>query len=126
MNQQEIIAIQKKIGATPDGFWGRQSIAAVQNYLRAMMPSPNPWPATDQSSLTAFYGKAGDESNLVTIEFPIPMFYEGKPVKKTRVHKRCAASLLDILSEIGERYGSFRNIMSAVQYYGGIYNGARN
>lgn len=119
---ERIKYIQKRVGATPDGFWGRQSIAACQAHLLAMMPRPNPWPATDQVSLTAYYGRPGDESRLVSIEFPIPMRYDGQPVKRTRVHERCAASLLDILSEISERYGDQPHIMKAVQDYGGIYN----
>lgn len=122
MNQNAIIAIQKKIGATPDGFWGRQSIACVQTYLRSFMPIPNPWPETDQKSLTAFYGKAGDESKLVTIEFPFHMLYDGKLCTRTRVHERCAASLLDILTEIGDRYAKNREILEAGEDYGGCYN----
>jgi hypothetical protein len=122
MNPDQIKAIQKRIGATVDGFWGRQSIAACQAHLRFLEPSPNPWPSTDEASLTAFYGRPGDESQLDTIEFPIPMYYDGKLVRKTRVHRRCAASLLDILSEIGEKYSGNAEIMRAVQDYGGCYN----
>lgn len=122
MNHSEIISIQKKIGAVADGFWGPRSISACQAHLRSLMPTPHPFPTQDQASLTRFYGEAGDESQLETIEFPIPMFYEGRPVKKTRVHRRLAPSLLDILSELGEIHGDDKRIMSHVQDFCGIYN----
>lgn len=121
MNQNEIIALQKHIGATPDGFWGRQSIAACQAHLRALMPAHNPWPATDQASLTAFYGKPGDESKLVVIEFPYRMLFDGKLCRTTRVHERCAASLLEILAEIGDRYAGNHDIFEEAEDYSGCY-----
>ena len=34
MNTKDIALMQAKIGTTPDGFWGPQSIAACQTYLR--------------------------------------------------------------------------------------------
>lgn len=122
MTSDEIRAIQRKIGTVPDGFWGPKSIAACQSHLRRLMPDPNPWPSTDQASLTKFYGRAGDESRLVSIELPYPLFYEGKPVRRTRVHERCAPSLLDIFLEIRELYGDRPEIMGAATDFSGIYN----
>jgi hypothetical protein len=52
MNQEQIKAIQDEIGTTPDGFWVPKSVKACQSYLRKFMPPQNPWPKTDQSSLT--------------------------------------------------------------------------
>ena len=99
MNSTEIKAIQSKIGTTPDGFWGPKSIAACQKYLRALMPSPNPWPKSDQASLTKFYGAAGDESQLVNLPAPVPMYYEGKRIKTIRCHRLVAASLARALTD---------------------------
>lgn len=94
MTRDEIAAMQRRIGGLDDdGFWGRLSIAACQKYLLAMMPNPNPWPKTSQLALTAFYGLPGDESKLVNLPAPVPMFYEGVRIKTIRVHKRCADSL---------------------------------
>ena len=70
MNKDQIKAMQKKIGVTPDGFWGPISQGACRVYLRSLMPKPNLWPLPDQTSLRRFYGAPGDESNLVSIEFP--------------------------------------------------------
>ncbi len=121
MNRDEIKKTQVMIGTVPDGFWGRQSVAACQRHLRSLMPMPNPWPDPDQASLMAFYGRPGDESKLVTIEFPYRMLYGGKLCRTTRVHHKCAPSLLDILSEIGDRYGDRRDVMEEAEDYGGCY-----
>jgi len=59
MTKAQIIELQSRIGVTPDGFWGPKSIAACQKHLRALMPSVNPWPKSDQASLLKFYGKPG-------------------------------------------------------------------
>lgn len=122
MTTDQIKAMQTKIGVEPDGFWGPKSIAACQKYLRGLMPSPNPWPDTSQAALTAFYGKAGDESQLESFTFPYPMFYDGKRVLTSRCHRKVKASLLRVLQEIGDRWGSRPGIMEEAQDYGGIYN----
>jgi hypothetical protein len=122
MNKQEIIALQINIGTTPDGIWGDVSTAACKRHLRALMPTPHPWPNPDAASLRAFYGEAGDESQLIPIAFPFPMFYGGKRVTSTRVHKKCAASLLRVLTDIGTRYHGDKDIMEEATDYGGVFN----
>lgn len=122
MTHDEIVALQKRIGATPDGFWGPLSIAAVQQHLRSLMPKVNPWPDASESSLRRFYGPPGTESNLLTIALPFPMYYEGKLCKTTRVHRKCADSLRAILQEIGDRYSKMRGIIEEAEDYGGCYN----
>ena len=122
MNRNEIIALQTRVGTIPDGFWGPKSIAACKAYVRSYMPNDKRWPAADPASLRAFYGSPGDENNLVVIQFPYPMFYGGKLVKSTRVHKRCAASLLRVLNAIGERYAGNREVIEEAEDYGGVFN----
>lgn len=122
MNQEEIKAMQKRIGTVPDGFWGPKSIAACQAYLRGLMPNPTPWPKTDQASLTQFYGAAGDEEQLVPIVFPFPMYYDGKLTVRTRCHKKVADSLLRVLRAIGDRYGHDRGVIEEAEDYGGVFN----
>lgn len=104
MNQQQIIDLQKAIGTTPDGHWGPKSIAACQAHLRKLMPNPNPWPEPDQASLTEFYGRPGDENNLVNLSVPRGIFYEGKEVKTIQCHKKVAPSLLRILTQLVAQY----------------------
>lgn len=122
MNAAQITAIQKKIGVEPDGFWGPLSIGACRVYLRNLSNGRNAWPYPDQASLRRFYGEPGDESNLVTIEFPYPMLYDGKRVTKTRVHKRCAESLLRVLNDIRGLMPSHPDIADEAQDYGGCFN----
>lgn len=122
MKLAEIKAVQNRIGVDPDGFWGPKSVAACREHLISLMPAKNPWPTQDEASLTRFYGKAGDESNLVSFEFPFPMFYEGKRVLKSRCHAKVKDSLLRILGEIGNRWGGNRGILEEAEDYGGIFN----
>jgi hypothetical protein len=112
----EIKAIQSKIGVVPDGFWGPKSIAACQRHLRALMPSPNPWPKSDQASLTKFYGAAGDESQLVNLPAPVPMYYEGKRIKTIRCHAKVADSLARALT------AAYAVAPEVVKIYDGCFN----
>lgn len=120
MNSEEIKEMQRRIGTTPDGFWGPKSIAACQKHVRALMPKPHPFPL--QKHVSSFYGEAGDESNLVYIDFPYPMFYGGQRVTRTRVHRKCAESLYRVLQAIGKSYGQDSGIMEEASDYGGIFN----
>lgn len=122
MNKDEIKAIQKKIGTTVDGIWGPKSSARCREYLRNLMPDPSPWPSDNEVSLVRFYGEAGDESNLVSFDFPFPMFYEGKRVLKSRCHKKVKDSLVRVLGAIGNRWQGNRGILEESEDYGGIYN----
>jgi hypothetical protein len=123
MKTEEIKRMQRRVGTTPDGFWGPLSIAACQAHLRKLMAAaPQVWPKADQGSLTAFYGLPGDERQLVTIRFPYRMFYDGKVVLSTRCHRKVADSLLRVLTEIGDRWGNERGIMEEAEDYGGVYN----
>lgn len=82
------------------------------------MPSPNPWPKSDQSSLTRFYGAAGDESRLVRIDVTgLGVQYEGKPVTSMRVNRACSESLLRVITAISN--SPFRYILSE---FGGVFN----
>lgn len=122
MNIAEIQRMQIRIGVTTDGFWGPKSQAACRSYLRLLMPEVNPWPMGDQTSLRAFYGDPGDESQLVRIEFPYPMLYGGKKVTSTRVHHKCANSLLRVLTAIRERMEASPLIRDEAADFGGVFN----
>ena len=119
MTTEQIIDLQKHIGATPDGFWGPKSIAKCQAHLKALMPAKNPWPDTDQASLTAFYGKAGDESQLVNLNvIGLGLEYEGKHVKTIRCNAKVADSLLRVLTALYE----FPEGREVLKQYAGCYN----
>jgi hypothetical protein len=117
MTQAQIKAIQQRIGATPDGFWGPKSIAACQRHLRSLMPSPNPWPKTDQASLTRFYGSPGDESKLVNLPVAgMGVRYDGIAVRTIRCHSKVADSLLRVLQAMAEEFPEI------LAQYAGCYN----
>ena len=122
MTKAEISALQSRIGATPDGFWGPRSIAACQTYLRGLMPVPNPWPKSDQKSLTAFYGAAGDESKLVNLKVEgLGLIYGGKPVRTVRCHQKIA----DALHRVFVALSKFPEGQKALSEYAGCYNNRR-
>jgi hypothetical protein len=110
MTREEIRHMQRRIRQSyppqhrancDDGFWGPLSIAACQKHLRDMMPKPNPWPRTDQASLAAFYGRAGDVSQLVFIDVTgLGVRFAGQLVTRVRVHRKCADSLLRIIRKL--------------------------
>lgn len=122
MKSEQIQAMQRRIGARPDGWWGPESIAACQRHLRALMPKPNPWPLSNQDALRRFYGRAGDESQLVMIDFPYPMFFGGKRVNRTRVNRRCADSLVRVLQSIRAMMPQHPHIVDEAEDFGGVYN----
>ena len=65
------------------------------------MPTQNPWPETDQRSLTDFYGLPGDESQLVNLPVDgLGVCYEGQPVKTIRCHAKVVVSLLRVIKAI--------------------------
>ncbi len=117
MTRDRIKRIQSKIGTTVDGFWGPKSIAAVQAHLRALMPSLNPWPATSQAALQAFYGSPGNESKLVNLNVEgLGLKYDGKPVKSIRCHDKVADSLKRILTELSKTHPDI------LAQYAGVFN----
>lgn len=122
MTTDEIKLMQSKIGVEPDGFWGPRSITACKLHLMRFMPNPNPWPRPDRASVEAFFGKPGNEANLVSFDFPYPMYYEGKRALKSRCHFLVKDSLLRVLGAIGKSFGENRGVMEEAEDYGGIYN----
>lgn len=120
--REDIIAIQTEVGTTPDGEWGPKSKAACKAYLQSLKPKPNPWPKQNSSDLIAFYGRAGDESKLVLIETPFVTYYERKPVKGIRIHRRCAESLVRVFNDIKDHFITDSDVMDEAQVYDGAYN----
>jgi hypothetical protein len=101
MNRQEIKELQAAVNTAPDGIWGNDSISKCQAHLRRLMPSPNPWPESGQSSLRAFYGSPGDESQLVNLPVDgLGVRYLGAPVKTVRCHRKVAESLGRVIEQL--------------------------
>lgn len=95
------------------------------------------WPKQNAAAMNAFYGspdanKDGspdvkwEAANLVSIKPPYRMVLawdKAKEVKTIRVHKKCADSLMRILTGIKDHYGSQAAIERArMHLFGGVYN----
>jgi hypothetical protein len=118
MNHHQIIELQKRIGATPDGFWGPKSIRACKDHLRGLMPVDHPWPTQDQGALTRFYGRPGEESMLVNLAVgDLDIRYDGKNVKSIRCHHKVAPSLRRVLENISKTPHAW-----VLKEYAGCYN----
>lgn len=123
MKSDEIKTIQQELKEAGlytgeiDGDFGPRSRWAAQEFCRRLCPN-NPWPKS--SGVRAFYGEPG-EDNLVTFDFPYPMFYDGKQVARSRCHKKVKDSLLRVLTQI-KPFLSNPNVADEAQDYAGIYN----
>jgi len=78
----------------------------------------HPWPKIDQASLTAFYGKPGDEKQLFNLAVgDLDIRYDGKNVKSIRCHHKVAPSLRRILEQISKTPHAW-----ILKEYAGCYN----
>lgn len=84
------------------------------------------WPADNQAALLRFYGTPGREveAQLVPVVPPFQMYYDGKPVKQIRFHKKAAPALAAALKEIWDHYGHDQRKIDAlgISKYAGAYN----
>lgn len=130
MTQEEIIRTQTRVGTIPDGFWGSKSTAAAQKHLRAMMPSPHPFPQQGTPAFHKFYGPHGvpdgytPPTTLITLPFPLLLY--GDPnhvVTKLRPHEKCAASLLRVFNRLLLAFPSgVDRVKAGIVTYDGLYN----
>ena len=110
--------LQKHVGAFPDGLWGVKSASACQQYLRSLMPKDNPWPKSDTESLVSFYGKPGNESNLINLDVKgLGIYYDGARVKTIRCHHKVGESLHRVLTAISKSPDA-----ELLKEYAGCYN----
>ena len=118
MTKAQIIALQTRIGTTPDGIWGDVSTAACERHLRALMPTPHPWPTGDESSVIRRFGEPGDEEQLVNADVRgYGLKYNGLPVNTVRCHRLIASSLVEIIDEIASSSAAW-----ILGQYAGCYN----
>ena len=144
-NEARWKAIQKAVGAPADGWPGKGTVAALEAKLGIIAETPktkpkdvpkrgsasvatarNNWPSPDSASMNAFYGRPGQESNLVRVKFPYKMrlYNRGAAlnVKSHRVHKKCADSLVAILEDLLAEFGLDGLEEHGLDVFGGIYN----
>lgn len=114
----KISELQRHVGTEPDGLWGMKSAAACQAYLRSLMPQDNPWPKSDPDSLTRFFGKPGNEANLVNLDVKgLGLCYEGAKLRTIRCHEKVGDSLHRILTVISKGPDA-----ELLKKYAGCYN----
>lgn len=117
VTKNQILELQKAVGTSADGFWGPKSTAAAKRHLRKLMPSPNPWPKSDEASIRAFFGPPGEQHLTNLPVSHLPVFYLGSRVKTIRCHKLVAPSFERVLSKIAS--GPSREIL---RKYAGCFN----
>lgn len=65
-----------------------------------------------------------ETENLVPVVPPYQMYYDGKPIKTLRMHKKCAAATLKALQAIFEATNGDKLLLAAcgASVFGGSYN----
>lgn len=149
-DKESIKNIQKKVGTVADGIIGNKTISAILNKLnlntktteniantleQEYINKPIKFTQIDyiakpvrQSILrkgTSAFGKAGNESNLVSVKVPenYPLKYAGQRVKSIRVHKLAADRLEAALNDIINHYGDdIEKVAPGACAYDGSYN----
>lgn len=114
-------AVQAAVNVTPDGIPGPATARGIAAALDIALPRSWPDQATVRAGLSIF-GRAGDESNLVSVVPPYPLYYEGRPVKTIRVHQAIAQDVQAALAEVLAAYGLDRIRKLHLDQYGGSYN----
>lgn len=120
-------AVQCKVGTEQDGVPGALTARAVASWLGVDVPGyvAGVLPQSQIRSGRSVYGKAGDESVLVSVPVPAgyPMMYEGRAVKSIRVHRLAADWLAAILKETLAYYGEeIATTAPGLCHYSGSYN----
>lgn len=118
----KIKAIQRKVGVDADGIVGPKTVAAIMAALGINEEKPVVWPTQAMvRSGKSIFGAPG-EGELVSIEPPYELFYEGKRVRTIRVHRLVADAVLAVLREVLAVYGIERIRELGLDQYGGSYN----
>lgn len=114
-------AVQAKVGVKTDGIPGKMTAQAIAKSFGVLC-------LPDQAEVragTSQFGKAGDESNFVTIEVPYPLFLAWDlktQVRRLSCHKLVAKPLLRIFERTLEAYGLERIHALGLDLFGGCFN----
>lgn len=120
---ETIKLVQKKLGVAVDGIAGKKTWAAIAKALGVSTAKSTGWPTqAEVRKGTSIFGKAGNESNLVNIVPPYPLYYCGKKVPTIRVHKLIAEPVKNALADVLAYYGLERIKTLGLDQYSGSYN----
>ena len=131
LTQAAVIKWQHLHGYSPTGIIN-EFIAAQMNIPELIarqkdeLPSKKPrYPHDDTKSLTAFYGKPGDESQHQFIQLPYPMKLAWEPSKeitRMRIHQKCAEDFSNFFNDIFNYYSPAQIAEWGLDMFGGSYN----
>lgn len=122
------ILVQAKCGVAQDGKAGKKTACAVLEKLNSkkeVKPNSCKFVAPrkeDIRSGKSCYGKAGDESNLVSIVPPYQLYFDTTPVKTIRVHKLIASAVEEALKLVLHTYGLSRIKELKLDKFDGCFN----
>lgn len=122
-DKDTIKAIQRRVGTTADGVIGRKTLAAICKALGIEVPSGTAIPTQSEVRRgNSIYGRAGDESNLVTVDAPYTLYVEGKATNRLRVHKAIADRVQAALRDVLTVYGKENIHRLKLDVYDGCFN----
>lgn len=120
--KETIKAIQRKLGVGVDGVIGPETLGAICKAI-GVEATGNEWPTqAEVRSGWSVFGRPGREENLVNIEPPYPLYYEGKKVQTIRVHNLIATAVKQALQEVLDHYGLEEIHRLGLDNYSGSYN----
>jgi hypothetical protein len=73
-------------------------------------------------NIIAKFGNPATEKNIMMINLPYKMYFDGKPVTRMRIHKDSASSLIKAFNEILSFYGADQINELGIDIFGGSYN----
>ena len=128
-NISAIKRIQSKLGLNPDGWpgdltWTKIGRALGVEPLQDLKPSG--FPNEDYASMLDYYGRPGDESQLVRFRMPYSMRLYTRNAPATlsshRCHRKVRDSLEGVLDHLLITYGLDWITENGLDVFGGVYN----
>jgi hypothetical protein len=128
MTRSEIIHIQSRVGAEPDGFWGPKSQAATQKHLLDLIFRPKIFPAYRDRA--KFYGRAGEKNGFTppmkSFTPPYTMYMYGNKANKVQrisTHEKCAEAFEAFLLRLRYEFSDPKDQdATGINKFYGIYN----
>lgn len=142
-SRKSVLAIQKHVGVTEDGIYGIKTATAILEKLQSQQNPLFKFYIEKPVSITKMqyktdllpqsvirkgnskFGKAGNESALVSVKVPdnYPLKYAGKKVSTIRIHNLVADRLEAILKDVIAHYGDdIEDVAPGICVYDGSYN----
>lgn len=116
VSEKTLKTFQMQHGLRPDGVCGVMTAGALDLPHEVVVATAQPiihssnFPHDDTASMVAFYGDprvnndAWQAANLVRVEPPWQMNYDGKPIKGIQIHKKVAPALSAALTDILQHF----------------------